>query len=136
MNSKAEGSYEGWNDIWANQSSENILNPMYTEDNPKNIYQFWQKGYALDLIVFSVFGIRLLGSEVHPFLVNPVYNSVNSIAGSEHNLTRILKLLLWFRLSVVPSKKNIEGLRSACLLPLSNLTRQLLSVNDGAARLA
>ncbi len=50
MDSKTEGSYEGWNEIWTDQSSENILNPMYTEESPENIYQFWQKAYALDLI--------------------------------------------------------------------------------------
>ncbi len=50
MNSKTKGSYEGWNEIWTNQSSKNLLNPMYTESSPSDIYQFWQRGYALDLI--------------------------------------------------------------------------------------
>lgn len=50
MENKKRGSFEGWNEVWSNQSDEELLNPMYTESIPKDIYQFWQKGYALDLI--------------------------------------------------------------------------------------
>ena len=50
MDSRTEGSYEGWDEIWASQSEEGLLNPMYCEKSPENIYQFWQNCYALDLI--------------------------------------------------------------------------------------
>ncbi|MEM8528904.1 MAG: class I SAM-dependent methyltransferase [Bacteroidota bacterium] len=47
---KAQGSYEGWNDIWDAQSKQGELNPMYTESTPQTIYQFWQNAYANDLL--------------------------------------------------------------------------------------
>lgn len=50
MESKTRGSFEGWNEVWTDQSSEKLLNPMYTEGEPKTIYQFWQKGYSIDLL--------------------------------------------------------------------------------------
>ena len=50
MDSKAGGSYEGWDEVWTKQSEVGLLNPMYTEKSPENIYQFWQQCYALDLI--------------------------------------------------------------------------------------
>lgn len=50
MESKTKGSFEGWNEVWSTQSQEKVLNPMYTESTPKNIYEFWQKGYAEDLL--------------------------------------------------------------------------------------
>jgi ubiquinone/menaquinone biosynthesis C-methylase UbiE len=50
MESKTKGSFEGWDEIWTNQSTDNVVNPMYTESEPASIYQFWQKGYAEDLI--------------------------------------------------------------------------------------
>lgn len=50
MDSKSGGSYEGWDEVWSKQSEKNLLNPMYTENSPATIYQFWQRGYALDLL--------------------------------------------------------------------------------------
>ena len=50
MLSKTKGSYEGWNDIWSEQSEKDLLNPMFTDANPANMYQFWQQAYARDLI--------------------------------------------------------------------------------------
>ncbi len=50
MESKTKGSYEGWNEVWNTQSKDVVLNPMYTETEPVDIYQFWQKGYADDLL--------------------------------------------------------------------------------------
>ena len=50
MDSRTEGSYEGWDEVWTQQSKDDLLNPMYTEKSTENIFQFWQKCYALDLI--------------------------------------------------------------------------------------
>lgn len=50
MDVKFKGSYEGWNDKWVKQSEKKLLNPHYTESDPKNIFQFWQKAYATDLL--------------------------------------------------------------------------------------
>ena len=50
MGCKSEGSYHGWNKIWKNQSNIELINPMYSEKDPTTIYQFWQKGYANDLM--------------------------------------------------------------------------------------
>lgn len=50
MESKTKGSFEGWNEVWSAQSEEELSNPMYTESAPSTIYQFWQKGYANDLL--------------------------------------------------------------------------------------
>lgn len=50
MESKERGSFEGWNEVWQDQSSKDLLNPMYVEGEPTTIYQFWQKGYADDLL--------------------------------------------------------------------------------------
>ena len=50
MLSKSKGSFEGWNEVWNKQSEAELLNPMYTESEPSDIFQFWQKGYALDLL--------------------------------------------------------------------------------------
>ncbi len=50
MSSKEQGSYDGWNNVWGKQSEKEYLNPMYTEETPKTIFQFWQKGYANDLL--------------------------------------------------------------------------------------
>jgi ubiquinone/menaquinone biosynthesis C-methylase UbiE len=50
MESKTKGSFEGWNEVWSTQSEKELLNPMYTESSPNTIYQFWQKGYANDLL--------------------------------------------------------------------------------------
>ncbi len=50
MESKNKGSYEGWNNIWNEQSKDDLLNQMYTEETPTTIFQFWQRGYANDLL--------------------------------------------------------------------------------------
>lgn len=50
MSSKSQGSHEEWNSIWSQQSSEKLLNPMYAQKETQNIYQFWQKAYAEDLL--------------------------------------------------------------------------------------
>lgn len=46
---REKGSYLEWDQIWSMQSSEDLLNPMYTESDPTTIFQFWQKAYAKDL---------------------------------------------------------------------------------------
>jgi len=50
MSSKERGSFEGWNNVWEKQSSVGILNPVYTEGECETIFQFWQRGYATDLL--------------------------------------------------------------------------------------
>lgn len=50
MESRQQGSFEGWNKAWKDQSVESPLNPMYTEGVSTTIFQFWQKCYADDLI--------------------------------------------------------------------------------------
>lgn len=50
MESRKYGSFDGWDDVWKEQSSVSVVNPIYCDDEPKTIYQFWQKGYAVDLL--------------------------------------------------------------------------------------
>jgi ubiquinone/menaquinone biosynthesis C-methylase UbiE len=50
MNSKTQGSYEGWDEVWKGEKSKDQLNPHFTKAKPKTIYQFWQKAYAHDLL--------------------------------------------------------------------------------------
>lgn len=50
MESKTKGSFDGWNEVWTSQSEQELLNPMYTEQTPETIYQFWQKAYSNDLL--------------------------------------------------------------------------------------
>ena len=47
---KEQGSYEGWNKVWTDETKTGSLNPHYTLQSPTTIYQFWQQGYANDLI--------------------------------------------------------------------------------------
>lgn len=49
MDSKNKGSYQGWNDVRKSEKN-NSLNPHFTKDKAKNIYQFWQKANARDLL--------------------------------------------------------------------------------------
>lgn len=50
MKSKVQGSYEGWDSVWKGEKDSNQLNPHFTLNEPKTIYQFWQKTYANDLL--------------------------------------------------------------------------------------
>lgn len=50
MNSKTQGSYHGWDEVWKGEKDNNQLNSNFTREKPKTIYQFWQKAYAHDLL--------------------------------------------------------------------------------------
>ncbi|WP_235299279.1 class I SAM-dependent methyltransferase [Portibacter marinus] len=50
MKDKKHGSTSGWDEIWETQLEENLDNPIYTDAEPTDILQFWQRGYASDLI--------------------------------------------------------------------------------------
>lgn len=50
MVSNTQGSYQGWDEVWKGENEMDQLNPNFTREQPKTIYQFWQKAYALDLL--------------------------------------------------------------------------------------
>lgn len=50
MVSKTQGSHQGWDEVWKGENEMDQLNPNFTREQPKTIYQFWQKAYALDLL--------------------------------------------------------------------------------------
>ena len=50
MDSKEKGSYEGWNEVWKGQAAQGNINRNFCPDSPATLGQFWQKGYAIDLL--------------------------------------------------------------------------------------
>lgn len=52
MISQDTGSWNEWESIWkrSKRSYSGLSNVLFTRDAPKNIYQFWHKGYANDLL--------------------------------------------------------------------------------------
>lgn len=47
---KMKGGYDVWNKTWSKQAEKSLLNSLFTINSPSNIYQFWQRGYANDLL--------------------------------------------------------------------------------------
>ena len=49
---KEQGSHTTWNNIWSsfNKDSEVDLSCLFTKESPKNLTEFWQKGYADDIL--------------------------------------------------------------------------------------
>jgi len=48
-----EGSHKEWNSIWTDFKDEQSTDPrrnLFTTEEPTNIYAFWQKAYAIDLL--------------------------------------------------------------------------------------
>ena len=50
MESKTKGSFQGWDEVWKGENQTIQVNPNFTRQKPKTIYQFWQKAYANDLL--------------------------------------------------------------------------------------
>lgn len=50
MESKNNGSFKGWNEVWKTENEKAQINQYFQEGEATTIFSFWQQGYATDLL--------------------------------------------------------------------------------------